>query len=188
MRQSSLLTLHSGLFSCLLHIFSWNLAAGFLENRVWGLWHGHISIVWDGQHIATVATVRRRNKKSCAECKDLTELLPRLFKQNKRSKQKRKAREKYWFSKGRLENFSKPSLCSVSLVLLQALVMAKASKQCSRGRSQLECMSRGKGACWASVDTKETLRVQIVPCNCYCMWQKNGLFEGIVPILEDKPA
>lgn len=103
MSLSRILTL---LFPCLLHICSWSLATGFLKSGVWDPRHGHIwwcetgntLLLWQREAGVTKGKVALSREERDSE---LTELLPRLFKQNKKASET-EAREKYWFSRGSL--------------------------------------------------------------------------------------
>lgn len=109
MSISRLLTL---LFPCLLYICSWSLAAVFWRvefeirdmDTFWWCETGNTLLLWQWEAGVTKGKVALSGEERDSE---LTELLPRLFKQNKKASGT-KARKKYWFSRGSLRIVSKP--------------------------------------------------------------------------------
>lgn len=181
MRLSSLLMLHSRLIPCPLHIFSWSLAAVFQRMELeicdtdifWRLEVGNTLLLWQQGE----AEKEKKKLKSCTEQRERKKTvswqsywqgcLNKIKEASKKRKQGTRTRfqERAW----ELLVNQGLGLCSVSLLWLQTLVMAKAPKLSSRGRGQLQPRSRGSRGCWASANTEEVLHVWTDPCHCYCM-------------------
>lgn len=104
--------------------FQLRFSSSFSENGVWDLWHGHVLMSWGGQYITAVAAGRSRKKKkkflkSCTEQRERKKTVSwqsywqGCLKKIKEASKKKKARNKYSFSRESLRIVSKPGAKSL---------------------------------------------------------------------------